>query len=784
MQTLKYTFIFILLFPFSLFSQTIWTGNGDGTSFVDNANWDNNMPSLGSTIIFDLGGEIHITGIPASFTQTSSLSEIIINSNTNVTFDNGTNPAIDVYTDSLEIENGSSLALRGNNTFNLHLQKGEISGIIDAGDIHIFSTFGMSSQKIYFEEESELITANPDGFEGSISGPYNFSVSSSFTIRYNGTTYQSTGLLNVGVPLGNIIIENPGNVYSDANIQTETLELIEGNFEIGSFTLTVSENILYQNGLLAGSGASSLNIINGTGSGDDFIIEFDPNNNLINTLTVNRPGSIIEIESELTIENQLNIIGGLLKVMTVLNITSSSPVNASQTDYIITENDAYVKKNTASGINDTIPVGTENSYAPVTINPSAADIYTVSVHDGIFSEGSYGSPLNRNVDLCWEITSTSSTSFNLTLAWNPASQISGFDFANSYISNYNGTEWDNAGVSAGSTNAGLNTQSRSAVNSGGFFGVFSGTNNLPSASDNEIYISENQVYTFTPEEFNYSDADGDDFAKIRILQQPVDGNLFLDYDGDNVINGSDLILTAGNQVLTEEIINGYLKYEPVVDAVDISEYFTFAVSDGLNYSQTPDYVMTINITDNQAPEASDQTFRIPEHSPNGSVVGKIEASDPDGDNIYFYPQENTVYSDAFKLADDGTITVNNSNLLEYSINPSFEYNLDICDDGSPVLCTPIRVTINLEEVITDLVAANYISPNGDGHNDHWLVKGLENGTYEAFIFNAAGKLLFHSPDYRNGWDGTSNGKELPPGVYYYLLKSPDIELKGTVTLVR
>ena len=122
--------------------------------------------------------------------------------------------------------------------------------------------------------------------------------------------------------------------------------------------------------------------------------------------------------------------------------------------------------------------------------------------------------------------------------------------------------------------------------------------------------------------------------------------------------------------------------------------------------------------------------------------------------------------------------------MEYSINPSFEYHIDVCDDGTPLLCTPVTVIINLEEVIRDLVAANYISPNGDGHNDRWFVKGLENDTYEAFIFNGNGKLLFYSPDYKNGWDGTSRGKNLPPGVYYYLLKSPNTEIKGTITLVR
>ena len=270
-----------------------------------------------------------------------------------------------------------------------------------------------------------------------------------------------------------------------------------------------------------------------------------------------------------------------------------------------------------------------------------------------------------------------------------------------------------------------------------------------------------------------------------INEIPSKGVLFLDYNENFMVDNGEEI-QAGDQINIYQISNQLLKFAPITDDFG-SPYttFTFYVSDGTNYS-TYFYIMTVNVTDNVPPAAHDQTFTVPEHSPNGTTVGKIIASDSNvGQTLSFYPVKNAViYSDAFSLALDGTITVSNSDLLEYSIHPEFNYLVNVCDDGTPTLCTPITIIINLSEVIRNLVAANFISPNGDGHNDHWMVKGLENGIYEAFIFNSSGKLLFHSADYKNGWDGTNRGKELPAGVYYYLLKSPDTELKGTITLVR
>jgi gliding motility-associated-like protein len=81
---------------------------------------------------------------------------------------------------------------------------------------------------------------------------------------------------------------------------------------------------------------------------------------------------------------------------------------------------------------------------------------------------------------------------------------------------------------------------------------------------------------------------------------------------------------------------------------------------------------------------------------------------------------------------------------------------------------------------------NTFTPNGDGINDYWKIKGIENYTNGTIkIFSRDGKMVFQSKGYATPFDGTLNGKPLPVGVYYYIidLKTCDL-LSGNLTILR
>jgi gliding motility-associated-like protein len=66
---------------------------------------------------------------------------------------------------------------------------------------------------------------------------------------------------------------------------------------------------------------------------------------------------------------------------------------------------------------------------------------------------------------------------------------------------------------------------------------------------------------------------------------------------------------------------------------------------------------------------------------------------------------------------------------------------------------------------------NLITPNGDGKNDLFDIKGLEPNS-SITITDRWGKTLYQTDNYKNDWDGTYKDQLLPTETYWYLIKSP------------
>jgi gliding motility-associated-like protein len=88
-----------------------------------------------------------------------------------------------------------------------------------------------------------------------------------------------------------------------------------------------------------------------------------------------------------------------------------------------------------------------------------------------------------------------------------------------------------------------------------------------------------------------------------------------------------------------------------------------------------------------------------------------------------------------------------------------------------------------------LAVPNAFSPNGDGLNDRFEVKGRFVVTFRMIIYNSWGQVIFQSKDLKEGWDGRINGKDAPVGTYAFTVEAVDTNGKrfshqGTVTLLR
>lgn len=132
------------------------------------------------------------------------------------------------------------------------------------------------------------------------------------------------------------------------------------------------------------------------------------------------------------------------------------------------------------------------------------------------------------------------------------------------------------------------------------------------------------------------------------------------------------------------------------------------------------------------------------------------------------------------------------------------YNPQGCDTSyfKSILVNPVKLKI-----------PNVFTPNGDGYNDYFIIsleggsdvpsggttsrgtwdEGHEYDNYEPLsryyesteltIFNRWGRIVFHSTDYQNNWDGGG----LSDGTYFYVLKchglKNDATYQGSVMIV-
>ena len=172
--------------------------------------------------------------------------------------------------------------------------------------------------------------------------------------------------------------------------------------------------------------------------------------------------------------------------------------------------------------------------------------------------------------------------FSLSADPRPAStswilQIGSHSFpmpAATYFSNTYDYEWSTSPIEWTGANVGDKVSVSLRV------GVF------PEAADGTVTTNEDEAYTFTPSEFNFSPAEpGDTLASVKIVTLETEGELEL--------NGMEV--TTGQVITYDDIDNGHLVFTPAEDASgDPYASFRFKVNDG-EYDSIAAYTMTINV---------------------------------------------------------------------------------------------------------------------------------------------------------------------------------------------
>lgn len=89
-----------------------------------------------------------------------------------------------------------------------------------------------------------------------------------------------------------------------------------------------------------------------------------------------------------------------------------------------------------------------------------------------------------------------------------------------------------------------------------------------------------------------------------------------------------------------------------------------------------------------------------------------------------------------------------------------------------------------------LECPNAFSPGAsEGVNDEWKVSYKSLISFECYIFNRWGVKVAEFSDPAQGWDGKYNGKYVPSGVYYYVIKAEGADgkkykLNGDINIIK
>ncbi|MGO2102380.1 MAG: SdrD B-like domain-containing protein, partial [Psychroflexus halocasei] len=222
---------------------------------------------------------------------------------------------------------------------------------------------------------------------------------------------------------------------------------------------------------------------------------------------------------------------------------------------------------------------------------------------------------------------------------------------------------------------------------------------------------------------------------------------------------------------------------------------------------------TTNVLPNQTVLSDLDGFYIPDPSKLAEVEGRIY-HDVDGNGTQDAGEPGLGNIDVILTDDFGSQTIVstdvNGDWLGEVVAGNIESQIDQTDSDFPTgyvqtegtnptltFAPPNQMTFTENDGFTDpetpsedeLIIYNAVSPDGNGKNDFFKIKGIENFPDNSVrIFNRQGVLIYKAQSYNNTsirFEGISEGnmtiqksKELPSGNYFYILEYIDSDGKG------
>ena len=245
------------------------------------------------------------------------------------------------------------------------------------------------------------------------------------TIEYNGSGTQSITVFNyyslASSSTGNRILPSSGKVR------------IAGKFTPGANSYTITGSTLVFNG-------TSAQQISGTNPVTFYDLE-----------TNNSSGIILN--KAITITNALKLTSGKITTTSTNLLTfdvDATVSGSSSTNFI----NGPAAKNTNSPTAFTFPIGKDNTYMPLGIEPNNTNATTfiaeyIEDTSAAANNSSLGTGLNKVSNLeHYQLDRSGTADAKVTLYWNSNSKVNGSSLSELRVAHWNGSEWEDMGNSA------------------------------------------------------------------------------------------------------------------------------------------------------------------------------------------------------------------------------------------------------------------------------------------------------------------------------------------------
>ena len=253
--------------------------------------------------------------------------------------------------------------------------------------------------------------------------------------------------------------------------------------------------------------------------------------------------------------------------------------------------------------------------------------------------------------------------------------------------------------------------------------------------------------------------------KVR-LENPIFDVCFEETTVDFIVNQKPDFTLISDDIIC---MNGTPKLELNIDNPTGNYSYTWRdenntiVGNEANIAVFKGGTYSVIATSDKGCTSNEKSIFIKESAISTININDIEVQDDSENNFIKINTANLGLGDyEFRLLD------NDANIIyDYQDDPIFEnleggvYLLELNDKNN---CGSITFEIAL------ISFPNFFTPNADGTNDNWQIKGIDKSFYKSgliHIFNRYGHQIAKFTIEDSGWDGTYNGKILNANDYWF-----------------